>query len=46
MTKEAIIYNSEKTISSIVLGKLDSYLQKTQTGILSHTVYTNKLKID
>lgn len=46
MTKEAIIYNSEKTISSIVLGKLDSYLQKNQTGILSHTVYTNKLKID
>ena len=44
--KEAIIHNSEKTTSSIVLGKVDSYLQKNQTGILSHTMYTNKLKID
>ena len=26
MTKEARIYNGEKTVSSIVLGKLDSYM--------------------
>ena len=30
-----------------MLGKLDSYIQKNQTGLLSHTIYkNNKLKID
>ena len=31
----------------MMLGKLDSYIQKNQTGLLSHTIYkNNKLKID
>ena len=36
-------------ISSSVnaLGKLDSYMQKTyQTGLFSHTIYKNKIKMD
>ena len=28
----------------MVLGKLDSYMQKNKTGLLSHTIYKNKLK--
>ena len=28
----------------MVLGKLDSYMQKNQTGLLSHTVHKNKFK--
>ena len=31
---------------SMVLGKLDSYMQKNQTGLLSHIIYKNKLKMD
>ena len=31
-------------LSSVVLGKLDSYLRKNQTGLLSHTIYKNKNK--
>ena len=46
MTKEVRIYNGEKIAFSImILGKLDSYMQKNQTGILSHAVYNNKLKM-
>ena len=46
LTKEARIYNGEKTACSItVLGKLDSYMQKNQTGLFSHTIYINKLKM-
>jgi len=28
----------------MVLGKLDSYMQKNETGPLSYTIYKNKLK--
>lgn len=43
MRKQVRIYNGEKTASSImVLGKLDNYMQKNQTGLLSHTMYKNK----
>ena len=28
----------------MILGKLDSYMQKNQTGLLSHTKYKNKFK--
>ena len=28
----------------MVLGKLDSFMQKSQTGLLSRIVYENKLK--
>ena len=30
----------------MVLGKLDSYMEKNQTGLLSRTIYENKLKMD
>ena len=28
----------------MVLGKLDSYMQKNKTGLLSHTIHKNKFK--
>ena len=47
MTKEARIYNEEKTTSSINgMGKLDIYMQKNQTGLVSHTMHKNKFKMD
>ena len=45
--KKAIIYNWAKTASSImVLRNLDSYMQKDQTELLSHTIYKTELKMD
>lgn len=43
-----IINNEEKTVSpkNDVEGKLDSCMQKNQTGLLFHTKYKNKLKMD
>ena len=29
----------------MVLGKLDSHMQKNKTGLLSHTIYKNKLQM-
>ena len=48
MTNEARIYNGEKPTSSIrSLGKTRQlHALKNQTGILSHTIYKNKLKMD
>ena len=47
MTKEAKIYNGEKTASSTnAVGKLVSDMQKNQTGLVAHTIYKNKLKIN
>ena len=47
MTKEARIYNGEKTAFSVNgLGKLDSYMQKNQTKLFYHTMHKNKFKID
>ena len=38
--------NGEKTTFQYeMLGKLDSYVVK-DTGLLSHTIYKNKLKVD
>ena len=43
MTKEAKIYNEKRQIlKKIILEKLDSYKQKNQTGLLSHTMHKNK----
>ena len=43
MTKETRIYNWEKLTSSVVmLGRLDSYMQKKETGQLSYTICKNK----
>ena len=42
-TKEERIYNREKTASSINgAGKLDIYMQKNQTVLLSHTMHKKK----
>ena len=47
MTKEARIHNGENTISSIVvLGKLDSYMEKNEIRTLPNTIHKNKLKMD
>ena len=44
MTKEAIW---EKMAFSInTAEKLDSYMQKSKIGLVAHTIYKNKLKMD
>ena len=44
MTKRARKCNGGKEfVNKIVLGKLDSYMQQNQTGLLSQTVYKNKM---
>jgi len=46
VTKEATIYNGEKTVSSTNgARKLDSHMQKNETGPLSYTNNKNKLKM-
>ena len=46
ITKEAGIYNGEKTVSLINgIGKLDSCMRKNQTALVSYTIYKNKLKM-
>jgi len=34
------------SLQQMVLGKLDSFMQKNEIGPLSYTVHKNKLKID
>ena len=47
MTKEARIYNGEKTVSSISgAGKQGSYMQKNEIRKLPNTIHKNKLKMD
>ena len=47
LTKEARIYNGAKTAFSImVLGKLDSYMQKNEIRTLPKTIHKDKLKVD
>ena len=47
MTKEANIYNGEKTVSSISgAGKTDSYMLKNEIRTLPNTIHKNKLKMD
>ena len=44
MTKEARIYNGEKTVPSITgLGKLDSYMEKSEIRTLPNTIHKNRL---
>ena len=46
MTKEARIYNGEKTASSISgTGKLDSSMEKNEIRTLPNTIHKNKLKM-
>ena len=47
MTKEARIYNGEKTVSSVSsAGKTGQLMQKNETGTLPNTIHKSKLKID
>ena len=47
LTKEARIYNGEKTISlTSGAGKMANNLYKNETGTLSNTIHKNKLKMD
>ena len=46
MTKEARVYNGEKTVSAIVvLGKLDRYMQKNEMRTFSNNIYKDKLQM-
>ena len=36
----------EKSLQQMVLGKLNNYMQKNETGPLSYTTHKNKLKMD
>ena len=45
--KEGRLYRGENSPSLIiVLRKLDNYMQKNQTHLISHTIYKSKLKMD
>ena len=47
MTKEARTYNGEKTAPSrVVLGKLDSHMEKNEIRTLPDTIHKNKLQMD
>ena len=47
MTKETRLYNGEKTVSPIVvLGKLNSYMQKNEISTFFNIIHKNKLKMD
>ena len=47
MTKEPRIYTGERTVSLINgVGKLDSHMQKNETGQLSYIIHKNQLKMD
>ena len=47
LTKEARIYNGEKTVSlTRGAGKTGQPLVKNETGTLSNTIHKNKLKMD
>ena len=47
MTEEKRICNGgRQSLQQMVLGKLDSDVQKNGIGPLSHTIHKNKLKMD
>ena len=45
MTEEPRIYDGEKIVPSMVLGKLDSHMQKNKAARLSYPIHKNQLKI-
>ena len=45
MTEEPRIYDGEKIVPSVVLGKLDSHMQKNKAACLSYPIHKNQLKI-
>ena len=48
MTKEAKVYNEEKTVSSISsVGKTEQlHVRKNEIRKFSHTIFKNKLTVD
>ena len=47
MTKEARLYNGEKTVSSVSgAGKLDSYMEENEIRTFSNPKHKNELKMD
>ena len=46
LTKQERISNGIKSLQQVVLGKLDSDMQKNVTEPLSYTIHKNKLKMD
>ena len=44
--QERISNGKIQSLQQMVLGKLDSNMQKNKTGPLSYTVHKNKLKMD
>ena len=47
LTKQAKIDNEEKqSLQQVVLGKLDSYVQKNEIGTFPNIIHKNKLKMD
>ena len=46
MTKEAQIYNGDRTVCSISgAGKTDSHMEKNEIGTLPNTIHKNKLQM-
>ena len=46
MKKGARIFNGEKTVSSVNGAGKTGQLHVQETGLLSHAIYKNKLKMD
>ena len=46
MTKQERIFSGIQCFQQVVLGKLDSNMQKNEPGPLSYTLHKNKLKMD
>ena len=46
MTKGVRIYSEKRTASSINWGKLESYKEKNQSGVLYYIMHKSKFKID
>ena len=46
LTQQERIPNGKKHPQQMVLGKLDSHMQKNETGPFSYTIHKNKLKMD
>ena len=45
-TRQERITNGKKSLQQMVLGKMDSNMQKNKTGPFSYTIYKNKFKMN
>ena len=46
LTKQERVSNGKKSLPQMMLGKLDSNMQKNETRPLSYTIHKNKFKMD